>query len=177
MAGLRMIPGTLDDQRWNGTMAVIEQTDIEVVYETYAEADRQKAYEATIDIMTAHPDLDVIYATSTAMALGAVAALETVGYLDQVAVYGFGGTVDEIDAMLRGRMVGSVFRFQDDGGVGIAEAIQRCLEGRQDEIPQVYLADGVMSHKELSLEEFKELAERSMRYSKAVKGTGLEDWE
>ncbi|MEN3187028.1 MAG: substrate-binding domain-containing protein [Atribacterota bacterium] len=168
LAGLRMIPGTLDDQRWGGAMAVIKQTDIEVVYETYAEANRQKAYEATMDIMTAHPDLNVIYATSTAMAIGAVAALETLGRLD-VAVYGFGGTADEIDAMLKGKQMGSVFRFQDDAGVAVAEAIQRYLEGKKDSIPQSYMGDMVMTDKTLSRDQFKELVERGFRYSKTKK--------
>ncbi len=173
MAGLRMIPGTLDNQRWGGAMAVIEQTDIEVVYETYAEADRQMAYEATIDIMTAHPDLEAIYATSTAMALGAASALETLGLIDQVAVYGFGGTVDEIDAMLRGRMVGSVFRFQDDAGAVVGEAIQRYLEGRADEVPMSFMGDMVMADSSMTEEQFRELAERAHRYSKVEMGLGL----
>lgn len=168
LAGLRLTPGPLDNQRWGGAMAVVEQTDIEVVYDTYAQADRQKAYDATTDILTRYPDLDMIYATSSSMALGAASAAETLGV--SLDIWGFGGTVDEVDFMQDGLMTGSVFRFQDDGGIAVAEAIKRHLEGREDEVPGVYMGDMVIAHKDMSSEEFRELLERAHRYSKEEMG-------
>jgi len=172
LAGLRMIPGTLDNLRWGGAMGIIEGTDIEVVYETYAKADRQLAYEATRDIIIAHPDIKGIYATSSAMALGAVAALDTMARLD-VHVWGFGGTVDEVDAMLAGKQTGSVYRFQDDMGIAAAQAIQYYYEGHADKIPQSYMGEMTMSNNKMTKEEFTQLAEKAYRYSKIKMGTGL----
>lgn len=170
LAGLRLQPGPLDDRRWGGAMAVIDQTDIEVVYETYAKADRQQAYDATVDIMTRYPDLALIYATSSSMALGAASALETMGKAGEVGVWGFGGTVDEVDYMQDGLMTGSVFRFSDDGGAAVAEAIKRYIEGRKDEIPRVFMGDMTMAHADMSQEEFRQLLERAHRYSKQEMG-------
>lgn len=173
LAGLRMIPGDLDDQRWNGMMSVIEQTDIEVVYETYAEADRGLAFEGTIDMVSANPDLDMIYATSSAMALGAASALESLGMQGQIGIWGFGGTVDELEAMQAGRMAGSVFRYTDDAAAAISEAIKRHLEGRRDEIPQVFMGDFEMADDSMSVEQLREMAERAHRYSKGEMGLGI----
>lgn len=172
LAGLRMIPGPLDNLRWNGAIGIIEGTDIEVVYETFAEADRQLAYEATMDIITAYPNLKGIYATCSAMALGASAALDTLGRLD-VHVWGFGGTADEVDAMLAGKMTGSVYRFQDKEGVAAAQAIQYYLEGHADKIPQSYMGEMTMSNNKMTREEFVQLGEKAAYYSKIKMGTGL----
>ena len=110
----------------------------------------------------------MIYATSSSMALGAASAAETLGV--SLDIWGFGGTVDEVDFMKDGLMTGSVFRFQDDGGVAVAEAIKRHLEGREDEVPGVYMGDMVIAHSEMSDEEFRELLERAHRYSKEEMG-------
>ncbi len=168
IAGLRLVPGPLDDLRWGGAMAVLEQTDVELVYDTYAQADRQKGYDATVDILTRYPDLDMIYATSSSMALGAASAAETLGV--ELDIWGFGGTVEEVEFMQEGLMTGSVFRFQDDGGAAIAEAIKRHLEGREDEIPRTFMGDMVIAHSGMSKAEFRALLERAHRYSKEEMG-------
>ena len=163
LAGLRLQPGPLDEQRWGGAMAVLAQTDIEMVYDTYAQADRQKAYDATTDILTRYPELDMIYATSSSMALGAATAAQTLGV--KLDIWGFGGTTDEVDYMKDGLMTGSVFRFSDDGGVAVAEAIKRHLEGRADEVPGAFMGDMVIAHSGMSDQEFRRLLERAHRYS------------
>ena len=173
IAGLRFVPGQLDDQRWGGMVSVIERTNIDIVFYTHADGDRSLAYEATMDIMTAHPDLDAIYAVSSAMALGAAAALETLGKAGQVGVWGFGGTGDELEAMRRGRMTGSVFRFQDDAGAAIAEGIKRHLEGRQNDVPQVFMGDFQMTDDSMSVDDLRAMAERAHRYSRTEMGLGL----
>ena len=174
LAGLRMVPGSLDDQRWGGAMAVIEKTDIEVVFETYAEADKQKGFDATMDIMTGFPDVSMIYAVTSAMALGAANALDSLGLTGTVGVWGFGGTIEEINAMLEGTMTGSVYRFQDDGGVAAAEAILRHLEGRADRIPSSFMGEMEMATSDMSYDDFVRLANTAYRYTGDELGTGLE---
>jgi len=174
LAGIRLTPGTLDDKRWGGAMDVIEKTDIEVVFETYADADKQKAFDAATDIMTGFPDVTMIYATSSSMALGAANALVSAGLGGTVGVWGFGGTKEEIDAMMEGNMAGSVYRYVDDGGVSAAEAILRHLEGRADRVPRSFMGEMEMATSDMSYEDFVRLADTGYRYTGEELGTGLE---
>jgi ribose transport system substrate-binding protein len=71
VAVLQGVPGVVSDQRMHGFVSIIEQfPGIEVVVGVHTDFDRVKAFEATQNLLTAHPDLDVIYGVSTAVGLG-----------------------------------------------------------------------------------------------------------
>ena len=94
--------------RTNGAKSVFEATDgIDLVAVQACDWDTEKAYEATKDILTAHPELKGIFACNDNMALAAVQALQEMGNED-VLVYGVDYTSDAKAAIEEGTMMGSM---------------------------------------------------------------------
>ncbi len=94
--------------RTNGAKAVFENAEgIELTAVQACDWDTEKAYEATKDILTAHPDLEGIFACNDNMALAAVQALQEMGNED-VMVYGVDYTSDAKAAIEEGTMMGSM---------------------------------------------------------------------
>lgn len=60
--------------------------NLQVVAKVSAEWNRQKAYEAAMNIITAHPDIVGMFVQNEDMAVGVVNALERLGKLEQVKI-------------------------------------------------------------------------------------------
>jgi len=147
-------PGFVSNNRLEATVkAPLEAMGVETVHLGYGEWDRTKAYDIAEDILMANPDVDVIYAGSSAMAIGAVAAVESAGMEDQVDVYGWGGTIEEIDYLMQGRLAGVPFRDPITIGDHVAETIMLYMEGKLDEITYSYDVPMVMLLTEEDVEE------------------------
>lgn len=136
-------PGQTSDLRKNGFLEVIQNyPDIEVVIGPYTDFERSKAYDAAQNLLTAHPDLDMIYGVSSSIGLGSGHAVRQLNKSDEIATMGFGGTGDEIIAMEEGWLTASVLRCIDDGGAGVANAIIAHSKG--EDVPQVWSGPFVM---------------------------------
>ena len=159
-------PGPISDGRGGEAIKVLNLfPDIEIVFEYYADFDRMKGYEATSDLLMAYPDIDVIYACSTTMALGAASAVAEVGKSDQIAVIGFGGTGEELEAIRKGTMAASPLRMIDDSGIGVADAFYAHMQG--EKIPQIWTGPFVMLD---NYEEGKDSFAQATRVSKPIMG-------
>jgi ribose transport system substrate-binding protein len=90
---------------------------------------QDNAMSAAENLMTANPDLSAIYATGEPALLGAVAAVESQGRQDSVAVVGWDLTAAAIKGIDEGYVVGVV--QQDPAGMGAAavEAAHRAIAG------------------------------------------------
>jgi ABC-type sugar transport system substrate-binding protein len=135
-------PGPISDGRGGEAKKIMQKTDIEIVFEYYADFDRMKSYAATNDLLMAEPDLEVIYACSTTMALGAASAVAEIGKSDQIAVIGFGCTGEELDSICKGTMAMSPLRMIDDSGMGVADAFYAHMQGK--EIPKIWSGPFIM---------------------------------
>ena len=62
---------------------------IEIVAEQYCMSDRSRALAVAEDILTAHPDLDGMFASGEAAAIGAARAIRTRGLAGRVKMVGF----------------------------------------------------------------------------------------
>ena len=94
--------------RAGGAAEVFEAAEgVELVANQACDWDTTKAYEATKDILTAHPDLKGIFACNDNMALAAVQALQEMGKTD-VLTYGVDFTSAAKAAMQEGTMTGSI---------------------------------------------------------------------
>ena len=94
--------------RTNGAKAVFESTNgVKLVAAQACDWDTAKAYEATRDLLTAHPDLKGIFSCNDNMALAAVQALQEMGNED-VLVYGVDYTTNAKKAIEDGTMMGSM---------------------------------------------------------------------
>ena len=135
------------------------------VYHT--DLDSQRGYRATLDALQRYPQLGMIYACSTDIALGAVRALREQGRLDEVVVNGWGGGDEELDALARGELSLTVMRINDDAGVAIAEAIALDALGRSEEVPLVFAGEMVLMEQGMSSEQRQQARLRAFRYSAA----------
>ncbi len=103
---------------------------IEIVAALPSMGVKDRAYRVAEDVLQATPDLDGFFAINDQTALGAVAAIEKAGKLDQVKVIGFDGTPEARQAIAEGKIHADVIQHPS----AIAEeAIQAILNYRNGE--------------------------------------------
>ena len=162
----RGIPGITDNQR-SGDFAdcVAERGNWDLVYEHYGEYQREGGFEGTSLILQAYPEATVIHNANTAMAMGSVEAQVASDRHGDIFSTGWGGTGLELDAIRRGELDATPMRMGDDVGAATAEAIRANMEGRDDELPLVFLGRITVAHDQLSLEEIDALEQEAFRFS------------
>ncbi|CAN5426237.1 D-ribose ABC transporter substrate-binding protein [soil metagenome] len=96
--------------RSKGFHEVIDQyPDLKLISRQTANWSQSEAFAKTQSILQAHPDVKGVIAGNDTMAMGAVAALESVGRSD-VIVVGFDGSNDARDAILAGKLRATVLQ-------------------------------------------------------------------
>jgi autoinducer 2-binding protein LuxP len=128
----------------------------------YTKATKQSGYETALRMMEKNPELELIYACSTDVALGAVDALKELQRTD-VIVNGWGGGSAELASLQRGELDVTVMRMNDDTGVAMAEAIKWDLEGKA--VPTVYSGSFELVTSNDSDERMERLKRYAFRYS------------
>jgi len=86
---------------------VSSNSGISVVAQLPGDWNRQKAQNATQDLITAHPDLKGLYVENEDMAIGAILALQRAGKLSQVTVVSSNGAPYGLDAISKGQIQAS----------------------------------------------------------------------
>ena len=162
----RGIPGITDNQRSGDFKdCVQERANWDVVYEHYGEYQTEGGFEGTSLILQSYPEAKVIHNANTAMAMGSVQAQIAVEKEKEIFSTGWGGTGLELDAIRRGELDATPMRMGDDVGAATAEAIRAHLEGREDELPLVFLGRITIAHDEMTPEELDSLQEEAFRFS------------
>jgi autoinducer 2-binding protein LuxP len=139
-AMIRGAPGGVDDQRSGGFQTCMEEkSDGVMADEHYGDFQRELGFNGAQLITQAYPDVTLLHNANTAMAMGAVSAVQAAGLGDKVNVTAWGGTGDELEALRLGELIATPMRMSDDVGVAMAEAIRADVEGRADDIPLVFL--------------------------------------
>lgn len=129
-------PGFITSAR--APKAVYNELKMSFIYEEYADFDRIKAYDAMERIIVTHPDVKVIVATSSAMAVGAVEAARANGLDGVYKIYGAGGTFEELRYIEQGLLAAAWIRDPVAMGTAVADAIKLHMEGRVGEIDPVF---------------------------------------
>jgi ABC-type sugar transport system substrate-binding protein len=124
-------PGHITYER--APVDLYHELDMEVVYEDYADFDRIHAYDIMERIIVAHPDVDVIVAASSAMAVGAVEATIANGVEGEYYIYGAGGTFEELSYIEEGLLTAAWIRDPVAMGYAVAENIHRHMQGEEME--------------------------------------------
>jgi autoinducer 2-binding protein LuxP len=162
----RGIPGITDNQRSGDFKdCVAEKGNWNMVYEHYGEYQTEGGFEGTSLILQSYPEATVIHNANTAMAMGSVQAQIAVGKEKEIFSTGWGGTGLELDAIRRGELDATPMRMGDDVGAATAEAIRAHLEGRQDELPLVFLGRITVAHDQMTAEELDNLQTEAFRFS------------
>lgn len=104
------LPGAPQSEaRRNGAKAMLDaEPSIELVSMQPGNWNRQKAYDITVNLLQAHPDLKAIMCANDVMALAAAAAIEEKGKKGQVMVVGIDFIAQSRDAIQNGGLAASV---------------------------------------------------------------------
>ena len=82
------------------------------------------------NLLTAHPDVQAVFAQNDEMALGALRALQTAGKSD-VRVVGFDGTPDGEKAVNDGKLAATIAQLPDQIGAKGVETADKVLKGEK----------------------------------------------
>ena len=142
-----------------------KEPNLDQVSSFYTKGDREIAYRATLAAFKKKPNIDMLFACSTDIALGAADALKEIGKIDQVLLNGWGGGKSEIAAIKDDLIDLTVMRMNDDSSVAIAEAIKLDQSNNTHKVPHIYSGDIVLidGNSEESL--ITQLEQRAFRYS------------
>lgn len=144
VAVLEGIAGLHTDLRKQGFEELLAEHDnFEIVASQPADWNRDKAATVTENILSANPDIDIIYALYDDMALGAASVLESKGMSGDVAVLGYDMTEEGLEAIKNGTLSGSVYNGAKRMGYdSIIAAYRYCAEGIM--VPKVIVSTPVM---------------------------------
>ncbi len=125
------IPGasTSNDREQGFKEGLANYPGLELVATQYSNSDYGRAMSVAEDILTAHPDLDGIFAANEPTVLGVAQAVKTRGLTGQVTLVGFDASSREIEGVRDGSILGLIvqnpFRM---GYEGVMQAV-KVLEG------------------------------------------------
>ncbi|MBD2800575.1 ribose ABC transporter substrate-binding protein RbsB [Xenorhabdus sp. M] len=95
-----------------------------------ADFDRTKGLNVMQNLLTAHPDVQAVFAQNDEMALGALRALQTAGK-KEVLVVGFDGTNDGIKAVQGGKLSATIAQRPDQIGIIGVQTADKVLKGEK----------------------------------------------
>jgi ribose transport system substrate-binding protein len=107
---------------------------IEIVRKLPGGGVKDKSFKAMEDILQSVPDIRGVFAINDPSALGAVAALEKAGKLDQVKVIGFDGMPEGKQAIKAGKIYADPIQFPDKIGRQTVLSIVRYMAG--EDVPK-----------------------------------------
>ncbi|MFC7404575.1 sugar ABC transporter substrate-binding protein [Georgenia alba] len=135
VAVIRGVPGNPStDDRVDGVLETLEGSDFEVVADLAANSDRAEGRAVMADILTANPDVSVVFAANDDMALGALEAIKSAGLaMEDIMVIGVDGTSDAVSSMTAGELDASIAQNSFDMGRTVVEMTVQHLDGEQIE--------------------------------------------
>ena len=164
-AMIRGIWGVVDSQRSGDfKQCVNSRGDWVTAFEHYGNFERNGGYLGANRVKS-YNQITMIHIANTDMAMGVVESLELQGKLDEIFLTGWGGTSMELELIRRSRLNATPMRMIDDVGAATAEAIRADLEGRQDQLPMVFLGRITVAHDQMSNAELDELQKEAFRFS------------
>lgn len=130
------------DEREQGFQETIKQKypGIEIVAFQYGEADRAKSLDRATDILTAHADLNGIFASNESSTVGAVQAIKQKGLAGKVVLVGFDSSPNLIEDLKGGAIDSLVLQNPFKMGYEGVKSLVAKLDGQQ---PPRHLDTGV----------------------------------
>ncbi len=156
-------PGYVSQMRGGTFVDFINARGEQLSASYYTQSDMSSAHRAALQLLTDNPEINIIFACTTDVALGTIAAINEKGLKGQVIVNGWGGGDAELQAIRDGNMALTVMRMNDDTAIAIAEAIANDQTGRP--VPQVYSGRLVVVTPAHSAEQIDALSATAFRYS------------
>lgn len=123
-----------------------KENDIRIVADLPGLGSRDRSYAAAQDMLQAHPDIEGIFCINDPTALGAIAALEGIGKLNQVVLVGFDGQPEGKQAIRDGKIFADPIQFPDQLGREVVKMFIKYTEG--EEVPKEHLIPTALYYKE-----------------------------
>lgn len=142
------------------------KSHLKLSLEYYTNFNKEKAKNATLDLLKRDEKINFIYACSTDIALGVVEVLKEKNLLGKIMVNGWGGGNEELKAIENKDLDVTIMRMNDENGIAMAEAIKLDLQNKSNEIPTIYSGDFEMVDKNIDKNTLRELENRAFRYTK-----------
>ncbi|EPF13076.1 D-ribose-binding periplasmic protein precursor [Cedecea davisae] len=117
-------------ERGEGFKQAVAAHKFDVLASQPADFDRTKGLNVMQNLLTAHRNVQAVFAQNDEMALGALRALQTAGKSD-VLVVGFDGTADGVKAVEGGKLGATVAQMADQIGVIGVETADKVLKGEK----------------------------------------------
>ena len=117
-------------ERGEGFKQSLDQNKFKLLASQPADFDRTKGLNVMQNLLTAHPDVQAVFAQNDEMALGALRALQTAGKTD-VIVVGFDGTADGVKAVEGGKLAATVAQRPEQIGIIGVETADKVLKGEK----------------------------------------------
>ncbi|WP_019935698.1 substrate-binding domain-containing protein [Oceanimonas smirnovii] len=131
----------------------------------YTDVKPDIARQAVLQALNDDKDINLIYACTTDIALGAADAVKQLGLQNRVILNGWGGGIAELDAIAKGDLDITVMRMNDDNGIAMAEAIRLDQENKPEQIPLIYSGDFAIVDRHTPAAEMEQLKAHAFRYS------------
>ncbi|MEH6822508.1 MAG: substrate-binding domain-containing protein [Motiliproteus sp.] len=156
-------PGYVSTMRGGSFADLVRERGGTLSASYYTKSDVETSHLAALRLLEQHPNLSIIFACATDVALGAIQAIGEKGLKGRVIVNGWGGGQAELDAIRRKEMALTVMRMNDDAAVAVAEAI--CNDQTGLPVPQIYSGRMVLVTQQHSAEQIQQLSNTAFRYS------------
>jgi ribose transport system substrate-binding protein len=130
------------DEREEGFAATIKEQfpGIQIVQFLYGEADASKSLASAEDILTAHPDLNGMFASNESSTVGAVRAIRPRNLANQIVLIGFDATPDLVNNVREGAIDSLVLQNPFKMGYEGVKTVVEKLNGKE---PQKRIDTGV----------------------------------
>ncbi|NVJ53861.1 MAG: substrate-binding domain-containing protein [Campylobacteraceae bacterium] len=145
---------------------VRNNSNLKLTDEYYTDLNKEKAKNATLDLLNRNSNIKFIYSCTTDITLGAIEALKEKKLLGKIEINGWGGGSSELEAIEKGELDITVMRMNDDNGVAMAEAIKLDILNQSYKVPTIYSGDFAIVKKGIKKEELEKLKNRAFRYTK-----------
>jgi len=99
---LRGIPTVIDEQRFNGFMAAIEGSNVNVLDHQYANWNRDDGFTVMQDFLSRFPNIDAVWAQDDDIAIGVIQAVRQARRQEDLFIVGGGGMKDIVRRVMDG---------------------------------------------------------------------------
>lgn len=162
----RGIPGVTDQQRSQEFKDCVESEGHWInLYEHFGQYQKAGGADGAALILKNFPEIYVLHNANTAMTMGAIEEADRRDAHHNLYITGWGGTRREIQKIREGKLDATPMRMSDDVGVATAEAVRYYLQGRQDEVPEIYLGRITVVNNHMTGDEVDRLMKEAFRYS------------
>jgi ribose transport system substrate-binding protein len=129
LPGLPTLP--LEKSRQNGLYAVIKpHANIKIVSVAAGGYLAAPALKATQDVLSAHPDLNVVVSSGDQMIAGAEKAAQAAGLAGKIKMYGAGCTIEAKALILSGKQAGCAVYLPRTEGRDVVQALVDAVNGK-----------------------------------------------